>query len=86
MTSEDCKKAIIQWCAFHKSQVERGFVGAVDISPAFLVKNWKRMSKRKSPEGVERCFDCIPFDDQLRATVTTDSADSTITSIVVEGE
>jgi len=60
---------------------------------AFLVKqccnprNWKRHSKGKAwdnPNAIERCFDCAPFDDQLRAYVTEQNGQ--ITDVFIAGE
>jgi len=64
------------------------------------VKNWKRHSKQyldnpttsldidkykiKSDRPVERCYNCVPFDDQLRAYII--SAGDKILYIKVAGE
>lgn len=48
-------------------------------------KNWKRMTKEKLYNGdILRCFDCRPFDDQLRAYVTERNGE--IVEVGVQGE
>jgi hypothetical protein len=54
-------------------------------------KNWKRIIKRKpnnieSKQGITcvREFDCLPFDDQLRAIITSD--EQRIISVIIEGQ
>lgn len=46
--------------------------------------NWKRIAKNKESDYVVRCFDCRPFDDQLRAYVY--SRNNNIYKINLEGE
>lgn len=50
-------------------------------------KNWKRKDKSKcwdNPNATQRCFDCAPFDDQLRAYVTEENGQ--ITEVYIAGE
>ena len=94
MTSADCVRAIVQWCAANRSTLDREFVQPLtdqEWQAACAPKSWKRMSKGKTHwsdhvQGIERCFDCRPFDDQLRADVVTDPTDTTILTLTVQGE
>lgn len=54
---------------------------------ATVAANWRRITKQCLPNGcIERVFDCRPLDDQLRATVITDSRDTAVLSVSIEGE
>ena len=61
-----------------------------EVEKSFIIKNWKREYKEicsyHSPNGIERMFDCRPFDSQLRAYVYTDDSDSHILEIDIHGE
>lgn len=102
LTTFDCKKAIVAWLTpERREELKKEFVGGGTEETRMIEQetikenNWKRRGKAKTqyqthqdvPVGsVERSFDCAPFDDQLRAYVYTDSADTKIIRIVVQGE
>lgn len=88
-----CKEAIVKFIQDNPGHVARQFVPEEDEGPSQKVSNWKRMSKRSVPphESREylgskyvREFDCVPYDDQLRARVYDDG--SKILHVVVECE
>lgn len=57
------------------------------IDSATKAKNWKRIIKRVTESGnIQRVFDCLPLDDQLRAYVTSNSTDTEILKIEIIGE
>jgi hypothetical protein len=73
ISTEVCKEAIIAFVETNQAKLAKEFIPPVDMSPALLVKNWKRTYKAKVgkysdyPQGtIERTFDCKPYDDQLR--------------------
>jgi hypothetical protein len=84
MTTNDCKLAIIAAVKADPEHVQRQFTERVDISPALIEGNWKRLSKVNLASGiVRREFDCKPYDDQLRAIVIESNGKL---SVVIQGE
>jgi len=89
ITTAICKTAIAQYCRENPEEVSRQFVSPLtedEQGQAAAERNWARIAKRNTADGVEREFDCRPFDDQLRAIVLTDTTDTSIISVVVQGE
>lgn len=96
ITSNDCKKAIVNWIKSHPGHVSKQFDPPEQEISAQDEKNWKRMYRRKCTHvdtmvnpilklGMwERAFDCKPYDDQLRAYTYDD--ENKIVYIVVQGE
>jgi hypothetical protein len=91
ISSDDCKKAIVDWVKARPGHVAKQFCdidrNAIQAfeAPSLLEKNWKRMSKFTDGNGItERIFDCRPYDDQLRGYVYDNGA--TILSVDVHGE
>jgi hypothetical protein len=88
-SSDKLKEEITKYCRKNEIYVRKEFDPPLTYSQfekTMVIKNWKRMSKCKVEGNIERCFDCFPFDDQLRATVITDSTDTNILSLTVQGE
>jgi hypothetical protein len=86
MDTAQCKELIVDFCKKNPDHIRKQFVDEeVDIISCQSVSNWKRMSKEKDEGGnVVRGFDCKPYDDQLRAYVTT--KDDVVIELVVQGE
>lgn len=94
VSSEDCKKAIVNTVLDNPGLVAKNFVNtsgyeAHEIDDfeagAMKTKNWKRFEKEVEPNGLtRRGFDCKPYDDQLRA-YTWDNGDK-ILKVSIEGE
>lgn len=91
--TEHCKESIVKFVLDNPGYVARQFVPEEDETPAQKVSNWKRMSKRlvspfesKVYPGSKyvREFDCVPYDDQLRARVYDDGGK--ILGVVIESE
>jgi hypothetical protein len=88
-SSDKLKEEITKYCRKNEIYVRKEFDPPLTYSQfekTMVVKNWKRISKYKDGECIERTFDCFPFDDQLRANVTTDLTDTNILSLTVQGE
>lgn len=91
LKSADIKLFITAHVIAHSDELSNEFVPPEDMGPAMLAKNWKRFEKCRggwSGNGREwqRGFDCTPYDDQLRAYVTTNEMDTEVISIEVLGE
>ena len=93
VTSEACKLAIVNKCMKISEKIKDEFEPRLtdeEVEKSFIIKNWKREYKEicsyHSPNGIERMFDCRPFDSQLRAYVYTDDSDSHILEIDIHGE
>lgn len=98
ITSDICKQAIVDYCYFpdNYKNIKQQFVLESDkdleefditYKECLKVKNWKRFSKQRIFTAFwNRGFDCVPFDDQLRAYVITDEQDENILSVEVIGE
>ena len=84
ITTKDCKKAIIDWILQHPGYVPKLFVEPIDETPATKESNWKRFEKERRGKLNHRGFDCIPYDDQLRAYTIDDG--TKILSVRIEGE
>lgn len=88
ITTKDCKDAIIKFVLNNPGHVARQFSPAENEDPAKKVSNWKRISKsvekRNNGNVYVREFDCVPYDDQLRATVWDDGEQ--ILRVFIEGE
>ena len=89
--SADIKLMITAHVIVHAEELSNEFDPPEDMGPAMLVENWKRFEKRRggwSGNGREwqRGFDCTPYDDQLRAYVTTNETDTEVIGIEVLGE
>jgi len=70
MNTAECKELIVKWCQQNEDFVCNEFSPKLTHSQFLLSTketNWKRISKTKDSYGIERVFDCKPFDDQLRA-------------------
>jgi hypothetical protein len=96
ITTEICKQAIVDWTQSHMQELSVQYGGkrpACDNDLAigeddnwekvWRTKNWSRTSKRKTPEGILREFNCVPFSNQLGAYVYSDPIDAKILTIVV---
>ena len=91
ITTEVCKGVIVEWCKANRIYISSQFVEPLSeemLSKAEDPRNWKRISKATAygGEGIEREFDCRPFDDQLRAIVLSDIEDKKLLSVIVQGE
>lgn len=96
LNSEGCKKELVKFCTNNESYIRNQFVPPLsdeDYKKTLKVKNWSRLSKLtnsclcvKEHPGVERAFDCRPFEDQLRGYVHSDITDSVVKRVVVQGE
>lgn len=86
ITSEACKLLITEWCRNNSDYISNQFIPPENPSESFLEKNWKRIYKTKIKEGIERGFDCKPYNDQLRAIIITNSKDENVISLVIQGE
>ena len=87
MNSADCKQMIVDYCLVHKDHIKNQFDPPLldaEWRKTLSITNWKRITKETNGLEVTRCFDCKPFDDQLRATIVT--AGNTVISVNVEGE
>lgn len=87
ITTEDCKRAIVEFIANNRGIVCREFTGnnGLDFElPALDAQNWKRISKRRVVSTTVRDFDCKPYGDQLRACVY--ECNGIITRVEVHGE
>jgi hypothetical protein len=85
LTSAKCKETIVAEVRRNPNHIIDQFEDEiVDVTPALNVKNWKRFEKETVDNIVTRGFDCYPYDDQLRAYVT--SEDDIIISVVIQGE
>lgn len=84
----DCKKAIVNWIKAHPGHVSKQFDPPEQEGPAQLEKNWKRIYKQRANHPFNNCyergFDCVPYDDQLRAYTIDDG--EKIIHIIVQGE
>ena len=84
VTSTDCKRAITDYLKqnftsfSHRMATE--WSPPAPTAPALVEKNWKRRSKEKNGNVTIRMFDCVPYDDQLRAYV----ADNGTTIVEIE--
>ena len=67
--TKDCKKAIVDYIKENAGCVSSQFVPPEDEGPAQLISNWKRTAKSKENTETVREFNCVPYDDQLRAYV-----------------
>lgn len=96
ISTEICKKEICKYVKANVDKIAKEFFVNNDdefkeIKNSIRVKatdekNWKRLNKRKEGNKVVRSFDCAPFDDQLRAYVTSNTNDTVIESVEVCGE
>ena len=91
LKSADIKLLITAHVLAHEKELENEFVPPESMGPAMIAKNWKRFEKsrgRWSGNGREwvRGFNCDPYDDQLRAYVTTNEMDTEVISVEVLGE
>ena len=89
ITTNDCKKAIVNWIKLNPGYVSKQFIPPEQEIDAQKEKNWKRMSKRKCKYGqqrglIERAFNCVPYDDQLRAYTYDD--DNSILKVIIQGQ
>ncbi len=85
VSSVMCKVEITKMVINNPSIVTDQFDSGESADPAKLIKNWKRIEKGKMDNGnTERIFDCIPYDDQLRAYVIDDGIK--ILSVSITGE
>ena len=83
MNSKSCKDAIVSAVAKQATTLSNQFIPSANMHPALKQTNWKRISKCTENGITERVFDCVPYDDQLRAYVySTD----TIISIEIIAE
>lgn len=85
--SDDCKHAIVSWCAGNENQVCSLFIPALSHDQYLQtldIASWKRMRKETINGEILRVFDCKPFDDQLRAYVL--ERNGSIVSVEVHGE
>jgi|LauGreDrversion4_2_1035121.scaffolds.fasta_scaffold643891_1 hypothetical protein len=91
--TNQCKEAIVKFIQDNPGHVAKQFVPEEDEGPSQKISNWKRMNKRlvspfesKEYPGSKyiREFDCVPYDDQLRARVYDDG--SKILHVVIESE
>jgi len=98
LTTAQAKQLIVEFVKNNLDYVAAQFVLEPGQTPstkeellqmASNVKDWKRRGKRFGFIRANtwcRDFDCTPFDDQLRAYVTTDAKDEVVLSIDVCGE
>lgn len=91
LKSADLKELIVEHVRKNEKQLSNEFVPPESMGPAMIAKNWKRFEKCRggwSGNGREwqRGFDCTPYDDQLRAYVTTNETDTEVISVEVLGE
>ena len=86
ITTVACKKRIVEWIKNHPGHVSTQFEADIDERPARMVKNWKRISKERDGDLTIRGFDCAPYDDQLRAYVTSDDAAGWFVDVTIQGE
>ena len=85
ITTDLCKKEIVKIITSNPLIVEDLFCGDESADPAKLVKNWKRILKETRNDGSTlRGFNCVPYDDQLRAYIVDNGVN--ILSISIEGE
>lgn len=90
VNSEECKKRIYLTALTDWDRISKLFDPPLQLNDTnkIIPKNWKRISKEtvvnNGIKSTTRCFDCKPFDDQLRAYVESD--DNRIISITIEGE
>lgn len=88
ITTEICKKLIVEYCQKNKTGICNQFVPSLtdeQFAQACKESNWKRRSKSNcGTNKIERMFDCKPFDDQLRAYVL--EQDGNVVSVIVQGE
>lgn len=89
ITSEDCKRMIVDFVFRNKGFIAKQFVPPLtdaQLEPALKEKNWKRRYKQYSQfdDAIERSFDCAPFDDQLRGYVY--ERNGKIIKVFAEGE
>lgn len=81
ITTQICKDSIVAHLLSTPGSIQSQFTEQIDESLAHKPSNWKRIIKRKvDPYEAQvfpgsthvREFDCVPFDDQLRAVVIDD--------------
>lgn len=89
ITSEDCKRAIVGYVQAHGARISSEFyppLTSKQLDDAMKEKNWKRRYKMwdAASNAIERSFDCVPFDDQLRGYVY--ERDGKIVKVFVVGE
>lgn len=83
---DSMKSAIVDHAKSHLSDILEQFTedtNSEEIRDAVSdVDNWRfRFSSRLEDESVEWCFNCEPLDDQLRAYILTDAANTKILRI-----
>jgi len=84
-----CKDQIVEWCKNNPQNIRHAFCQSLskeELEESTNINNWKRTAKVKVNDGILREFNCVPFDDQLRAYVKTDKTDSVFISVTVLGE
>lgn len=92
----DCKQAIVDWCKNNKSALDAEFsqpLSNSEYQDTCDVSNWLASSERDSTLDPDDdyddvagwCFDCEPFNDQLRGYVRLDDQWN-VTHVVVQGE
>lgn len=86
LTTDTIRHKIADYVEKNEDKVSVLFVSSIDVEPAKQPKNWKRMSKRREGTTWVREFDCKPYDDQLRAIVTTNHSDVVVEEIYISGE
>lgn len=76
ITTELCKEEIVKFIQKNPGCVASQFFPPEDEKPSLNISNWKRINKRRaslheqnSGARFVREFDCLPYDDQLRAVV-----------------
>jgi hypothetical protein len=92
ITTELCKEFIIEFVRNNREFIANEFYPPLIpddvLEKAGKAKHWKRMYKSKDEEEntIERGFDCISFDSQLRGYVITNIEDTQVLEIYVQGE
>jgi hypothetical protein len=89
MNSSICKQLIVDYCKNHTQELNDQFceeLSSTEFAAMQDEKNWKREEKYKEDGVIVRRFDCRPFDDQLRAYISTDLSDTKVISVIVGGE
>lgn len=95
LNAEVCKLAIIKKAGTMLETIKGEFIPRLtseEVEQTIFVNNWTQSYRQKivysstNPDGFERCFDCKPFDDQLRAYVYSDPTDTRIIEVEIVGE
>jgi hypothetical protein len=95
LNAEVCKLAIVKKARTMFEIIKADFDPTLtdeEVRKTVFANNWRQSYRQKNkystinPDGFERLFDCIPFDDQLRAYVYSDPTDTHILKVDIIGE